>query len=161
MQSEGNKEQESKGKIPDQKTKALFSQKEIRTIVKDFAAAYISGQIKIHFLDAQQQLQFANLRGEKLSYVEAEKKELDMKNTLKTNIAISVGAKRSTPEEFQKAIDDLFDDILAYRNGGRIEGVFMEYAMEVRIRQLEEGMEAVNNLVEEIVEWVYRGATEQ
>jgi hypothetical protein len=72
-------------------------------------------------------------------------------------IGIVAGTKQATTDEQQHAINDLFDIILACRFGNRIHGVFMEYALETRIRNLEEGLEKVNHLVEEIVEWLMKG----
>ncbi len=65
-----------------------------------------------------------------------------------------MGSKPSTPEELQKTIEELFDAILILRCGGRIIGAFMESDLEERTRRLEQGLEKVNNLAEQIVEWI-------
>jgi uncharacterized protein YicC (UPF0701 family) len=92
--------------------------------------------------------------GKKFSYAEGIAKEIAVKTEFANNIAICLGANPSTNEELQKAINRIFRDILIYRNGDRIEGAFIESDLESRIRNLEEGLEKVNNLVEEIVEWL-------
>lgn len=46
--------------------------------------------------------------------------------------------------------------ILAFRSGDRIEGKFMDYELEERIHRIEEGLSITNNLVQEIIEWLYR-----
>jgi uncharacterized protein YicC (UPF0701 family) len=163
LQNNGLPKEQQSGKenTIEQPTKPLFSQKEIRAIVKDFAVAYISGQIKIQFVCADERMEIARKTGEKFDYTQALRYELDMKTTFRDKVAVCIGAKKSTAKELEETINGLFNDIVTFRNGGRIEGVFIEYSSESRIRELEEGLEKVNNLVEEIVEWIYKGVSER
>ena len=61
------------------------------------------------------------------------------------------------PEEFQEAVSALFENILRFRSGGRIEGQFAESDLENRVRQLEIGIEKANKLLDEIVEFLMNG----
>ena len=80
--------------------------------------------------------------------------ESENKTAFRNRIAICLGSKKATPDELRAAICELFDIILAFRNGNRIQGVFYEHDLETRVRGVEEGLDKVNNLVEEIVEWI-------
>jgi hypothetical protein len=141
--------------------KTLFSEKEIKAIVKDFIAAYISGQITIHFPNAEDLMDMARREGGIKDFKQASKEENNLKMNFRTRMATCVGAIKSTPEEQMASINGFFETIIAMRNGGRIIGVFTEYPLEVRIKRLEEGLEVTNNLVKEIVEWIYRGTVEK
>ena len=161
MQSDGSpsKNEEKRVTSTTQPLKPLFAEREKRRIIKDFVDVYISGRVEIIFLDAAEQMELAKRKGENLSYAQAHENEIGVKTDLKDKIAICSGAKEATAEQLQMAIDGLFEDILIYRNGNRIKGVFTESSLETRVRDLEEGLEKVNNLVEQIVEWIYRGVT--
>jgi len=158
--NEKNKE-ENMASSTEQLGKALLSEREICAIVRDFITAYISGQIKINWADADFILLQQRKRGYTIDYDQAVKMELDAKNAFNENVAICAGTKKATPEELQKAIGIIFEHIMIFRHGKRIEGVFTDYNIEQRISRLEEGMEKINNLVQEIVEWIYEGVTEQ
>ena len=82
---------------------------------------------------------------------------MGIKNRFIDKVAVCAGTKKATPEEQEVALSIMFSNIVAMRNGNRIKGVFTEYALEARIRRLEEGIDKVNNLVEEIVEWIMSG----
>lgn len=66
-------------------------------------------------------------------------------------ISICSDSKPATPEETQKAIDELFKSILVYREGKRIEGNFEDYDIEERPRKLEEDFRVTNDLVEQLI----------
>jgi len=141
--------------------KPLFSEKEVRTIVKDFVSAYISGQIKIDFPTAYSILERAKRTKESMDYKKAHERELQVKFQIEELIEIASGTTKSTPEEQETAISELFGRIITMRNSKRIEGVFTEYALEARIRRLEEGIDTVNNLVKEIIDWIMKGVVDK
>lgn len=162
MQGNGENTNEEQSKANDStigEKKPLFSRREIRAIVKDFISAWLSGQIKIKFLTCAELLNEAKLQGEQLTYKKASQQEIDLKMELKNCINICVGAVKATSEEQNRALESLFDRILTFRNGNRIEGKFMAYELEQRIQRLEEGLGITNNLVQEMIEWLYRGRT--
>jgi len=131
------------------------------TIVKDFVSAYISGQIKIIFPTAEAIMKLAKNTKKTIDYKKACQEEMRLKVHIRDLIGIASGTEKSTPEEQETAINNLFGKIIALRNGERIEGMFTEYALEARIRRLEEGIDVVNNLVKEIIEWIMRGVVDK
>lgn len=153
-ESKPDEKQQDEAEPTEETGKPLLSEREVRSIVKDFAIAYVEGRIKIDIPTAQERMEFAKKVGEKLKYAEAFDAEGGHKIRFRTKIAICLGAKKATPDELQNAICDLFDDILAMRNGNRIQGVFYEHNLETRVKEIEEGLDKVNNLVEEMVEWI-------
>jgi hypothetical protein len=152
-ESHSDEKQDSKENVGDEAPQSLLSQREIRSIMKDFAIAYVEGRIKINFQTANEMLKRAQLEGKVLDFGTATQDEIDQKTGFKNTISICLGVIKATPDEVQKAICILFDDILILRNGDRIEGVFTQYGLENRIKEVEEGLDKVNNLVEEMIEY--------
>jgi hypothetical protein len=163
MEDKGEKttEQQNKVGVPERvEAKPIFSQREIRSIIKDFITAWLSGQIKLILPTCEEILQTAKQAGDKLDYKQALARELETKADFRNSIGICSGTIKATSEEQQKAVSDMFDMILSLRNGDRIEGKFMDYELEQRIQRLEEGLSITNNLVQEIIDWLYKGRTE-
>jgi hypothetical protein len=152
--SKPNEKQECGERSSEEIMKPLLSQREIRSIVKDFAIAYLEGRIKIGFVNAEEKMAIAGIRGQKIDRATALDKEIQEKVLFRNRVAVCLGSKKATSDELQQAISELFDTILSYRNGQRIEGVFSEYSLTARVKEIEEGLDKVNNLVEEIVEWI-------
>ncbi len=69
--------------------------------------------------------QFEEKRGRKTSYADAEQKELAEKDEFETQIAICSGEKEATKEEYKKMVYALFHNIIAYRQGNRINPFFV------------------------------------
>ncbi len=148
------KPEATKSGTSQQQENTLFSAKEVKVIVKDFVAAFISGQVKINFPDSKSIFDLRKEKGEKTTSEEACKQMLEIKTYFLKNVGICAGTTKATPEEQEKALNEVFSDLIAYRISNRIDGVFIEYALEARIKRLEEGIDKVNNLVKEIVEWI-------
>jgi hypothetical protein len=163
MKNENSKNPEkNKSSSPlEREGKTLFSEREIKAIVKDFVGAYISGQIKILFPTIECIIDGEEERGGKISRTEAARIESEIKRDFSKRIAICAGATKATQKEQEVALSELFDNIISMRNGERIKGVFTDYGLEARIKRLEEGIDKVNNLVEEIVEWIMRGVVDK
>jgi uncharacterized protein YicC (UPF0701 family) len=146
--------------IPPTRIKAdeTAAEKEGYVRIETTRAVYLINQVIANSYNNQTLSGFINdvdeRFGKKFSYAEGIAKEIATKTEFANNIAICLGATPSTKEELQKAINRIFREILTYRNGDRIEGAFIESDLESRIRNLEEGLEKVNNLVEEVVEWL-------
>jgi hypothetical protein len=138
-------------------SKPLFSDKEIRNIVRDFANAYIAGQVTISFPSLDDVMAVRQSEGHPMSKSEAHVLALDLSVRFADLISICVGTKEATPEEVQKATNDVFRDIIMYRNSRRIKGVFHDYGTDSRLCRLEDGMEKVNKLIEELVEYLMKG----
>jgi len=152
--SQPNEKQECGERPSEEIVKPLLSQREIRSIVKDFAIAYLEGRIKLIHVDAQERIEVAKKQGVTVDYATALDGELKGKVAFRNRIAICIGSKEATSDELQQAISELFDEILSFRNGDRIVGVFSEYSLIARVKEIEEGLDKVNSLVEEIVEWM-------
>ena len=133
--------------------RTIFSEEEIRNTVKAFTLAYFRGTADIGFDNANNFLELAKVKGEKLSYTEAEKKEVDNKNLLLRDMKIVSGSLESTPVEFEESIKSLFNNIINLRAGHRIKGTFLEFDFEQKLDQMDERISATNRVVEEFVNW--------
>ena len=153
-ESQPDEKQQREKQPKEEMAKPLLSQREVRSIVKDFAIAYIEGRITLGLMEANERMSLAKLKGKELSFADAIDAEARDKIQFRNLIAVCLGSKKATPDELQHAICDLFDEILALRNGKRIQGVFYEHDLETRVKEIEEGLDKVNNLVEDIVEWI-------
>ena len=157
MQNNQDKLQESKEKVLENKLKPLLTRKEVQTIVKDFAVAYISGQIKVSLPDCAHIMTMAKEKNEPVDKATAISHEINGKRHFSNCISIVLGAKQATPAEFEQAVTQLFDRILSLRNGDRISGQFMESNLSFRVRQLEEGMDKANKLLDDLVDYIMKG----
>lgn len=133
---------------------SIFSQEEIRDIVKKFVSAWLRGDITISFVTSGELLERAKMGKQKLSYTQAYDKEVKDKLIFTNLCSICVGAKQATEDERQKAISDVFELILVLRSSGRIKGKFIEYDIEERLRKLEERLDETDRLVHEIAIWL-------
>lgn len=134
--------------------KTVLSQEEIRGIIKAFILAYVRGSIKISHPNAQTILNKTKLEGEPVDFKTAHKQEMGGKNMFRQLIGVVSGSKPSTEAELAGATERLFQVILSLRNGGRIAGEFMEFKFEEKMSELERKLEATNNLVEQLVNWL-------
>jgi len=137
--------------------KPLFSEREIRNIVRDFIDAYIAGQVKVNFPTASTVISVLKNKGKTINQADAEAKALNRKVDFMKTVAICTGTEKATPEEVQAAIGSVFQDIISFRNSRRLEGVFHDEGTETRLSRLEEGMEKANKLIEELVEYLMKG----
>lgn len=129
----------------------IFSQEEIRTIIKEFISAYVRGDLSIKFMSAEERLIIAKRTGQRLDFKTAYDQDLEDKKPIIDLIAICTDAKQSSPEEKSKAIKDLFYLILFARSSGRLQGKFMTFDIEARLRKLEQDLEQTNKLVAELL----------
>lgn len=134
------------------KDSSIFSRTEIRNFVKGFVSAWIKKNVSINFPTASTILANAKWRGKEITEQEASTQEVDGKQTFVQFIMVCTGAKPSTPKELERAISQLFNEILIYRAGERIEGKFWESNLEDKLCQLERGLQITNDLVKQLVE---------
>lgn len=152
-----NMEKVSKTSIsPQQGYKSLFSDREIRNIIKEFIDSYVAGQIKIIFPENAEMISVHKQKGEKIDENQAERETVELKVNFVHRISVCAGTEKATPEERQKAICSLFESIISFRNTQRLVGAFHDYGTEKRLSELEEGMEKVNKLIEELVEYLMK-----
>lgn len=136
-------------KVEKKKMHSIFSNRDINNIVKGFVHAWLSGKLKIHFPTAPELLAKAKWEKKSLDPASATERELEGKKDFLNHILICSGAIQATEEELQSARIELFKDILSYRAGDRLEGVFMESDLEERINKIERSLAIVNRLVQE------------
>jgi hypothetical protein len=94
-----------------------------------------------------------------LTYKQALAKEVDIKTQFTKLVNICSGAVQASQDEQQKAMAEIFDTILSFRSSKRINGRFMNYELEERVRRLEEGLSVTNNFVEQLIEYLYKERT--
>lgn len=149
------KEKPTSTVTPEQKvTRTLFSHEEIASIVRGFTLAWLRGIIKIEFPVASTIQENNKKEGGEMSYKECFEMEVRIKRDFTNLVGICVGSRPSTAAELEESMNKLFAEILVYRAANRIEGEFMEYKMEERIVELEKKVEAANNLIATLVEWL-------
>ena len=163
MKDESEKTKEKKKSIEKISTElspeSIFTQDEIRDIVKGFIRSYVGGNIKIGFPTATEILEQYKFKSKRISKEEATQHEFGIKETFNRTISVCSGATPSTSEQYRVALSELFMHILRFRCSGRIEGKFVEYSVIERLEKLEEGLQITNDLVEELVEWIRSGVS--
>ena len=129
----------------------IFSPEEVKSTVKGFVLSWLKGRIRITFTTAEHIMEVGKRSGIKIDFEEALLAERTRKRQFIDLISICSGAKSVTPEEEEKAINELFYAILTFRAGGRIEGKFEEYDLEESLRKIEEDLKITNDLVEQLI----------
>jgi len=157
MQNNFNKE---KTKPSEEKREgSIFTEQEVRSTVKGFVLAWLKGKIKIIFPTKEEIIRFFKEDLEQdVSAIEATQVEVYTKKNF-VDLILICSDEQATPEEQRKALSDLFNAILIFRSSRRLEGEFLEYNFEERLRRLEGGLAVTNNLVKELIE-LHRGELE-
>lgn len=140
---------------------SLFSYYEIRDIVKGFTIAWLRGDIKINFPTAQSLLERSKFEGIKLSPKEASDKEVTYKFEFTSSLLVFSKGEFKTEKEYKERLLDIFNTIMSFKLGDRIEGKFIPYSREERILRLEEGLSKTNDLVKEMVDFMWGNKTEE
>jgi hypothetical protein len=134
-------------KQPQDKSSRLFSHKEIKTIVKEFVRAYISGQVKVR-LPIPSGKPVVNPVTPLVALAPEQSGEIadimSKRAQLKDLIAICIGARNVTREEFDEVLNVLFNLIITMRLSEVLDGKFVTSAIETRLTSLEN---SVNDLV--------------
>ena len=136
---------------PIDQARSIFSQDEIRTIVKEFVAAYVRGDVNIKFVTAEELMNLAKVNKERLDFDMAINQEISAKQPYLDLIAICAGSKKASPEELHKAVNSLFEQILALRSSRRLIGTFMTFDVDSRLSKLERDLNETNKLVAELL----------
>lgn len=136
----------------------LFSQDEIEATVKGFLLAWVRGQLSVHFPTAEEYVSTEEEKGETITLKQASEYELRNKEDFSNLIEICSGRKNASPSELMEATTRLFRFILWWRQGERITGAFLEYSIEERMHDIEQKLEATNEVVRQFVKW-FRGGT--
>lgn len=127
---------------------SIFTEEEIKAIVKGFVLAWLRGDVEIRFPPPE--IRFPS----PTSFGMAQMNESHTKKKFINLIMICSGATQATLTERQNAVTHLFYEILAHRAAGRIEGQwqFIEYGIEERLQRLERDFEALKKRVEQLTE---------
>ena len=141
------------------KLQMIFSDEEVRNTVKGFISAYVKGTITIRFADSETIRDSKKTTGESIDEAEAKNLEIGAKKNFVRQIKIITGRLPSTKIEFERAINYIFACLLAWRSSNRIDGTFMNYEIEQKIDDLEQKLDATNNLVVELVNWLTEEAS--
>ena len=137
----------------------IFSQDEIRDIVKGFIAAYLRGDVAITFKSAEEFMTEAKVAGRKMDLDNALALEISSKQPFYNLVSICTGSKEASPVERQKAICDLFDAIVMLRSSDRLKGVLMAFGAEKRIVDIEEAISEIRKNILELMIY-YRSVVE-
>src|SRR4030042_257557 len=121
--------EKERGRRKKQESASLFSQKEIRKFVTEFAASWIRGDIKIHFPTAAE-LSKKNPLVIAFPSDPSVNAELKIKEHYIDLLSICAGIKPASNEEQDKAVTDVFRMMLMFRSANRIEGKIMSSDIE-------------------------------
>ena len=120
----------------------LLSTEERRSIVRSFVDAYLRGAVRISF-----KLKSPDDMGQKPTA----KTVYLAKTVFEHCLNVAAGSRKSTVVEAERAIEDLFNAIVAARIGRRIEGKFLGVVnLESRLASLDERITNVERLLEEL-----------
>ncbi len=136
-------------------TAALYSEKDVRTIVDEFVTSWIKGDIIIRFptaneLGKQNPLNFTFPKNPSVNA------ELKIKEHYIDLILICAGIKPASNEEQQKAISEVFKMILMFRSANRIENKNILKDLEKRVTELEKTQQHQLKLVEQITAYLFK-----
>jgi hypothetical protein len=149
-----NQEQNNDAKPSLEKSQSVFTKGEIRDTVKGFILAWLRGDVSIHFPRADEIQSISKKGKEHLEYKDAFEREMQGKLSFIDFISIIAERKPATVQEQEVAMSNLFDRILAYRCGDRIEGKFEKHIdIDERLSKLEEQFDVMNDLLQELVIW--------
>ena len=120
----------------------LFSEQERKNIVRSFLDAHIRGKCTIDFPEVgEEKLTGGKVTGEELHQI---------KRVFSNNFLVLVGTVKSTKAEFNQALYDMFDLIIAAREQNRIKGDFLAINDVDRLRLLEARVSDIEGLFQEL-----------
>lgn len=140
-----------------QETRTIFSREEIESTVKGFVLAYIRGRIKIVFPTSEDFEIIKKRSGEKSDFKDSFNTELKGKEWFLQLIEIISGIKPSSPDQLEVVKNEVFKLILIFRSGQRIDGLFFDYSLEEKMKDLEKKLDATNDVIVQLVKW-FRGS---
>jgi hypothetical protein len=131
----------------------LFNKNEVHGMVRDFVWAYLNGSITINWMTDEEAKQLierdVGIYGALKNYSEVQKKR-----EFTHQISICSGATSATESEFDSAITQIFDSIVALRTSRRIKGSFLQsQELENRTKELEDQMSATTELLQSFLTW--------
>jgi uncharacterized protein YicC (UPF0701 family) len=136
----------------------LFSESDVRKFVSEFVSSWIRGDIIIRFPTAAELSKKTPLS---LVFpfpvdpsVDA---ELKIKEHYVDLLSVCAGIKKASPEEQEKALQDVFKMLLMFRSANRIEGKIISNDLEKRLTDVEKNLNSTSKLVEQITAFLFKG----
>ncbi len=134
---------------------ALYSEKEVRTMVSEFVTSWIRGDIIIRFPTAAELAKQTplNIAFPKDPSVNA---ELKIKEHYVDLLSVCAGIKPAGADEQNKAISEVFKMLLMFRSANRIEGKIISNDIEKRVDELEKTQKNQAKLVDQITAFLFK-----
>ena len=106
-------------------TPELFSEEERTSLVRSFLESYLRGTVRIEFPTAnefRQDSEFLTIARKSNDLPNGSPTELEIriKEQWSERIAIATGTKEATVDERNKALNDVFNDLVTWRNSRRV-----------------------------------------
>jgi hypothetical protein len=144
MSDKGTDSKDSRAKKRS-KSISIFSQEEVLSTIKGFILSWLQGNIAIQFPTAQEIVSMNKEAGAETSFEQARAQEFKSKKIFTDLILLCSGIEQTTLAEQEEASINLFNRILAYRCGNRIEGRFTKQDVNDRLSKLEESVEHIKS----------------
>lgn len=132
----------------------LFSEVDVRKFVSEFVSSWIRGDIIIRFPTAAE-------LGKKIPLNIAfpvdpsVNAELKIKEHYVDLLSVCAGIKRASPDEQEKAVQEVFKMLLMFRSANRIEGKIISNDLEKRLADVEKTVNSTSKLVEQITGFLF------
>ncbi len=135
-------------KSSEETTRPIFSAEDRREIVSSFAKAFLSGKIKVHSWTPGVVAEMST--GKKKSREELFVKKLDFTKT----IMVACGMNNERQDQIDRAVEEIFISLMAWRGGGLLEGEFTTTDQEAKLKALEVRFDSLEKLMVALIEEV-------
>jgi hypothetical protein len=147
-------------------SKTILTSQEVESVVRSFILSWLRGTIEIHFPTSKEMEENVSKRmpGTLTLYpvgYDGKQDAANVRAEFVTLVQICTGAKPATVQEQEKALQKLFERLLAYRTTLRIKGTFTPFDVEKQLDEMQAKVDATNKVVNEIVTFLRREAEGQ
>ncbi len=138
----------------DQFVGPIYSKKDVRKIVSEFASSWIKGTIIIRFPTAVElgKKTPLNIAFPTDPSVNA---ELKIKEYFVDSLSVCAGTKKASVEEQEKAVTEVFKMLLMFRSANRIEGKIISDDLEKKIEALEKTVKNQARLLDQVTGFLF------
>jgi hypothetical protein len=140
---------------PEPPATPLFSEGDVRKFVSEFIASWIRGDIVLRFPTAAELAKKTPL-SIAFPVDPSVNAELKIKEHYIDLLSVCAGIKKSSAEEQEKAIQEVFKMLLMFRSANRIEGKLVSRDWEKRLGDVEEKATATGKQVEQITGFLFK-----
>jgi hypothetical protein len=140
---------------PDPAAAPLFSEADVRKFVSEFIASWIRGDIVLRFPTAAELAKKTPL-SIAFPVDPSVNAELKIKEHYIDLLSVCSGIKKSSAEEQEKAVQEVFKMLLMFRSANRIEGKLVSRDWEKRLVDVEEKTAATGKLLEQITGFMFK-----